>query len=195
MSEEKTLVQSVVRALSDLVSEVPASREPSAEHPAKRAEELIFAAKAKAAAISGTLALPPGPAGLLTILPDLVAIWHLQRQLVADIAAAHGRQADLSQETMLYCLFRHAASQAVRDLVVRVGQRVLLRRASRKAMQQVLEKVGIKVTQRVLGRAVSRWVPILGAVGVAAYAWHDTGQVGKVATDFFSHLEESPDSA
>ncbi len=193
MSEEKTLMQSVVQALTDLVSEVPASKETPAEHPAKRAEELTFSAKVKAAAISGTLALPPGPAGRRTIQPDRVAIRRNQRQLVADIAASFGRQADLSREAMLYCLFRHAASQAVRDLLVRVGQRVLIRRASLRVMQQVLEKVGIKVTQRVLGRAVSRWVPILGAVGVAAYAWHDTGQVGETALDFFSHLENSPD--
>lgn len=33
----------------------------------------------------------PGPLGLLTILPDMYAIWRVQAQLVADIAAVYGK--------------------------------------------------------------------------------------------------------
>jgi hypothetical protein len=37
------------------------------------------------------MALPPGPLGLATVIPDLLAIWKLQQQLVADIAAVFGK--------------------------------------------------------------------------------------------------------
>ena len=64
-----------------------------------------------------SLALPPGPLGYVTILPDLVGIWRIQAQMVADMAGVYGQQAFLSREQMLYCLFRHAAAQAMRDVL------------------------------------------------------------------------------
>lgn len=156
---------------------------------------MTLQASAKAALVSGTLALPPGPLGMLTILPDLLAIWTVQRQLVADIAAAHGKSAQLGPSEMIYCLFRHAASQAVRDVVVRVGERFLVRRGSLRVIQRVLRRVGVSVTERTAGRAVSRWLPVVGAVGIGGYAFYDTTQVGKTAATFFQReiVREEPD--
>jgi hypothetical protein len=34
-------------------------------------------------------------------------------------------------------------------------------------------------------RAASRWLPVVGALGVAAYAYYDTGQVAKSAIELF----------
>lgn len=144
-----------------------------------------MAAASRAGATAGALALPPGPLGMLTIVPDLVAVWHIQRQLVADIAACYGRTAELHREAMVYCLFRHAAAQVVRDLVVRLGTRLLLRRATVQTMEKSLERIGVAMSRRALGRGVSRWVPLAGAVGVSAYAFYDTVQVGKTARALF----------
>ena len=47
--------------------------------------------------------------------------------MVADIFAVYGRTAELSRTHMLYCLFRHAASQVLRDVAVRSGQRFVVR--------------------------------------------------------------------
>ena len=60
----------------------------------------------------------------------MLAVWHIQRQLVADIAALYGRTADLGPSQMMWCLFRHTAAQALRDLSVRVGERVVVRPAA-----------------------------------------------------------------
>ncbi|MBP7570565.1 MAG: hypothetical protein KBA95_10950 [Acidobacteria bacterium] len=178
-------MEQVVTALERVVSEVPPSNEGTATSPAERSRTLILKASAKAAVVSGSLALPPGPLGLLTVLPDLMAIWHIQRQLVSDIASAHGKSAQLGRREMIYCLFRHAASQAVRDVVVRVGQRYVVRDATLRAIERVLQRVGISVTQRAAGRALSRWLPVVGAVGIGGYAFYDTAQVGKTALAFF----------
>jgi hypothetical protein len=43
----------------------------------------------------------------------------------------------------------------------------------------------MKITQRSLGRAVSRVVPIAGALGVGAYTWYDTRQVARTALELF----------
>ena len=153
-----------------------------------------MAAASQAAATAGVLALPPGPAGMLTVVPDLIAVWRIQRQLVADIAGCYGKSAELRGEAMMYCLFRHAAAQAARDLVVRIGQRVLLRQSSVALMERSLRRVGLTVSQRMVGRTLSRWVPIAGAVGVGAYAFYDTMQVGRTAQQLFeSEVINDPD--
>lgn len=172
--------------LEDLVSKIPISKERPTSDPRKRAREIVNSAAARAAFLSGGLALPPGPVGLLTMIPDLLGIWKIQRQMVADIAAVFGLSADLSREVMFYCLFKHAAAHLVRDLVVRVGERYAVKRASLRAMQKAIEKVAVKVTQKIIAKRVAVWLPIIGAAGVGAYAYYDTAQVGKTAIDVFS---------
>jgi hypothetical protein len=175
----------IVALLERVTSTVPASPELRRSEPAERAQELTYAAASNAGAVAGALALPPGPIGLLTVIPDLVAVWNIQRQLVADIAACYGKTAELHRETMVYCLFRHAAAQVVRDLVVRLGTRLLLRRATVATMERSLQRIGVAISRRAVGRGVARWLPIAGAVGVGAYAFYDTVQVGNTARELF----------
>lgn len=91
---------------------------------------------------------------------------------------------------MIYCLFKHSAAQVVRDLVVRVGERVLIRRASLRVMQTLARKIGVSVTQRAIGKGISRWVPLVGAVGVGGYAFYDTVQVAATTTELFKNLSK-----
>jgi hypothetical protein len=177
----------LLEALKRFLSEVPDTGEPESRSPEERAKEIARNAVIKAALISGGLALPPGPLGYVTIIPDLVGIWKIQAQMVADIAGTFGKKKYLGREQMLYCLFRHAAAQAMRDIVVRVGERILIRRPALRVFQQVLRKIGARITQRLAGKAIARWLPIIGALGVGAYAYYDTGQVAKTTIDFFSH--------
>jgi hypothetical protein len=175
----------VYKAIERFISDVPSTDEHKGKDPLARSRHIANTAAAKAALLSGGLALPPGPIGFATIIPDLIGIWKLQAQMVADIAGVFGKKAFLTREQMLYCLFKHAAAQLVRDLVTRVGERLLIRRVSLEAMERIIRKAAGRVTQRVIGKALSRWLPIVGAVGVGAYAFYDTAQVGKTAIDLF----------
>ena len=177
----------VTQALLEFVGKVPTSRQTAVEQPRVAAARLTRIAARKAAATSGSFALPPGPLGLLTVLPDLVAVWKLQSQLVADIAAVYGRTGVLTSEQMLYCLFRHVASQAVRDLLVRAGERWLLQRASLALLQSVARQIGLRLSKKVIGAGLSRWLPLVGAVGVAGYAYYDTRQVAATAVALFEN--------
>jgi hypothetical protein len=180
-------LRKVLEALERLLSEIPKTEEPESRAPEERAREIARNAAIKAAMLSGGLALPPGPLGYVTILPDLYGIWKIQAQMVADIAGALGKTGYLSREQMLYCLFRHAAAQAVRDIVVRVGERMLIRRPTLRVAQQLSQRIGARVTRRLAGSAISRWLPVVGALGVGAYAYYDTGQVADTAIDLFRH--------
>ncbi|MEP6899498.1 MAG: hypothetical protein ABI870_13300, partial [Rhodanobacter sp.] len=117
-------------------------------------------------------------------------------QMVSDIAAAYGRHATLGREQMLWCLFRHTAAQAFRDLVVRMGDRLVFRRMSHGIAQRVARQIGVKLTQRTVSEGISRWLPVIGALGVGAYAYYDTGQVVSTAIALFSGemaIEDDPD--
>jgi hypothetical protein len=175
----------IAEAIVAFVTKIPTSHEPLSNTPRERARAIATMSALRASAVSGTLALPPGPAGLVTILPELLAVWHIQARMVADIAGAFGKTGVLSQEQMLYCLFKHSAAQAVRDLVVRVGERYLIRHTNLRAVQATAAKVGVRVTQRAIAKSVTRWLPALGALGVAGYAYFDTAQVAATAIKLF----------
>ena len=171
----------VTGMIERVIAEVPPPRSRPVDHPDRAAGEVARAAAQKAAIVSGSLALPPGPLGMLTVLPDIYAIWRIQRQMVADIFGLYGRSAELTRTHMLYCLFRHAASQVLRDVAVRAGQRFVLEQLSSGALRAALAHVGVAVTKRIAGTATTRWIPIAGAAAVASYAYWDTLQVAKTA--------------
>jgi len=175
----------VSSALLDLVSTRPESAREPALKPADAAHAAGQEAARKAALAAGSLALPPGPLGWLTILPELLTVWRIQRQVVADIAALYGRTADLGREQMLYCLFRHTAAQAVRDLAVRVGERLVVQPVSTKVLQVIGNKIGVKLSEKLLQKTVARWVPLAGAAAVSAYAFYDTQRVARTAIELF----------
>ncbi len=178
-------VARVLRALRDTVSSVPSSSERPGQDRAAQAEGLCRSASLRAAAVSGALSMPPGPAGLLTILPDVLVVWKIQAQLVSDLAAAYGKSVLLTREGLLHCLFRHAAAQAVRGMVVQAARGFLIRRASAEVFDAALRRVGLSVAERVAGKALSRWLPVVGALGVGAFAYYDTRRIATSALQIF----------
>jgi hypothetical protein len=170
-----------------LVAQPPEAGCKPSPRPRDAAAHVIEGAASKAALAAGALALPPGPFGCATIAPEMLAVWQIQRQLVADIAGLYGRSAELGPAQMLWCLFRHTAAQALRDLSVRVGERVLVRPAAQALLQRAAAAVGVQLGKQAAGRAISRWVPLVGAAGVGAYAWWDTRQVGRAALELFEN--------
>ena len=185
-SQKIDLLEKLFTVLFKVINEVPSSVETQSSDALLRARKLTAEACFRAAAISGALALPTGPLGWLTILPDLAAIWRVQAQLVADIAAVFGKRGNLTQESIIYCLFRHATAQAVRDLVTRMGERLVVQRVSVRVTRDVLGRIGVNLVYRVGRRRLWQFLPAIGALAVAGYAYYDTEQVGQTAIEFFS---------
>ena len=189
--------QRIAETILAYVGQTPATTEDWNRNPAARARAIARRAAGQAAVTAGSLTLPPGPLGWLTLLPELRALWKLQTQMVADIAGCHGKTAVLGREEMLYCLFRHTDPQAVRDLVSQIGNRFVVQRAARPEIQSVVLKIGLHISQRLIGKGLSRWIPVFGALGASAYAYYDTARVAQTAIDFFSGIideqaEEAP---
>ncbi len=193
MAEHDAAAKVADAILGLLVGDKPHAGEPVDANPAAAVRRATHVAARKAAAAAGTLALPPGPLGWLTVLPEMVTVWKIQATLVTDIAALYGKKGSVTREQMLYCLFKHSASQAVRDLVVRAGERWVVKKASLMALRGIARRIGVKVTQQGVSKAASRWLPVVGAAGVAAYAYYDTMQVAKAAAALFERAIEFDD--
>ncbi len=151
LAGQSGLSKRVTEAILKLISTVPNSNEHESSTPEIRARLLARTAARTSAGISGGVALVPGPLGILSLLPDIVGVWKVQAQMVSDIAATYGKTATLTKEHMVYCLFKHTASQLLRDVVVRSGERFLMRPVSLRMMQSLAAKISIKVGQRAIG--------------------------------------------
>lgn len=176
----------VAKALQALVSKLPPSLEPPDPFPTERAHDLARRTALRAAGVAGTFALPPGPLGLMTVVPDLLSIWRLQRQMVADIASAFGRRDALTRETMTLCLFKHGGAFVTRGILARAGEENIVRVISNRTLQQLLEKIAVRLLQRLAAKSMLRWLPLVGAIGAGAYVYHDTVQVAGNAIELFS---------
>lgn len=68
------LVDEIVNKLKDFISKIPSTEKNKVKDPIAHSRKIANKAAAMAALTSGGLALPPGPAGIITILPDIVAV-------------------------------------------------------------------------------------------------------------------------
>jgi hypothetical protein len=177
--------------LFDLITDITGSLHIPLASPEEKVRRLTRQAAFKAATVSATLSVPAGFTGILTAIPDIAAVWKIQAQLVADIAATHGKLALLSREAMVWCLFRHSAASLLRDLAVRTGSRILIQKLSSTALRTLLTKIGLQISTRFIGKTLIRAVPAIGAVGNGAYAYYDTTEVGKTAEAYFKALADN----
>ena len=181
--------------LFDLITDIPDSLHIPLATPEDKVKRLTHQAALKAASVSATLSIPAGFTGIVTAIPDLVAVWKIQAQLVADIAATHGKIAQLSREAMVWCLFRHSAASLLRDLAVRTGSRIAVQKLSSKALQAILRKIGVKISSKFVGKTLLRAIPAIGAFGNGAYTYYDTNEVGKTAAAYFKALADQESGA
>ena len=180
-----------------LITDIPGSLYTPIQKPDEKARLLTQRAAWKSATVSTSLSIPAGITGILTAIPDIAAIWKIQAQLVADIAASYGKLALLSREAMVWCLFRHSAAQLLRDIAVRTGSRIIVQKLSTTAIKAILAKVGASVSSKLLGKTLLRAIPAVGALGNGIYAYMDTCEVGKTAAAYFRALsdQEAPPEA
>jgi uncharacterized protein (DUF697 family) len=198
----------VLKPVTGLVSAalggVPKATETRAARPLQRADAIAKRASAKAAAISATLSLPPGPMGLLTVLPDMILVWRIQAQMVVDIAAAFGKADHLSEVDITSIMFKHVSTAAMADYNRNVPldqpeppldlRELISRMASKRG--EVINRFATEVTsaaiERITKRVITRLVPLGGTLIVSAQAALDTTAVAKTAIEIFSGERSKP---
>ena len=173
----------IIEALERVLADIPASGAKPADRARQRREAIATPrSEAGGRAVGIARAAARARSAFMTVLPDLYLIWQTQRQMVADIFGVYGRSAELTRTHMLYCLFRHAASQVLRDVAVRGGQRMVIRQLSGGALRSALGSIGMSgLAARSPATRRRRWIPLAGAAAVGAYAYWDTLQVARTA--------------
>ena len=77
----------IAETILQAIGKIPPTSEQKLTHPEDRAREIGSSAATRAGLAAGTMAAPPGLSGLLTLVPELMTVWRIQTQMVADIAA------------------------------------------------------------------------------------------------------------
>ncbi|MGE8721081.1 hypothetical protein ACO2KH_08520 [Leptospira terpstrae] len=166
---------------------------PTIQPPDNLIQELVQNASFKSGLVSATCSLPPGPLGILSILPELLFVYRIQGHLILDIAALYGKEVQVTKELLLYCLFKHGGAQVFRKIIEESSLKILIRPTTVRVFQTMLEKLGILISKSIIRKQFARWIPIGGAVLTGTFAYYDTKRVGKTAMDLFSkeiHSEE-----
>ncbi|MHA3771239.1 transposase [Verrucomicrobiota bacterium sgz303538] len=169
-SLNQTLQDQIARTIELVVAQLPHTSEYEGEDPEIRCEVIIQSAAARAAASAGSFALPLGPLAIFLILPDLMLIWKIQAQMVADIGGVFGKRQKLTPEQMVFCLFKHATGHTMRSVAVRTGKRVLVGVGSGHVLRRLIARLSL---------------PVIGAVAGGVFAYRDTVQIGKTAVESF----------
>lgn len=144
------------------------------------------------AAISGGASMVPGPLGMVAVVPEITWIIKNQVEMVYDIGVAYGHRKQLSPE-LLASVVGYALGAGTLGLIALHGQKVLVKRASLRLMQKLVKLMAGKVSQRLLKSMVGKWVPVAGAVALAAWSKYSTHAVAKKAVSIFEKEFEFSD--
>lgn len=145
-------------------------------------DSLISSAALTNAAISGGSSLIPGPWGMAAVVPELVVVVRNQIALIYDIAAAYGKK-DIMTKELAASIFLYSMGTTTGSLLVVHGGKYFVKRTSLQVFQKIVAVLGGKITQQALKSAVSKWLPGVGAVAMAAWTNYSTRQIGKKAKE------------
>lgn len=151
----------------------------------KSIDTLISSMALANSAISGGSSLIPGPWGMLAVVPELTLVIRNQIGLIYDIGAAHGAHRLMNRE-LAASIFISGLGTSVGGLLVAHGGKYLIRRASLQVFQKIIVILGGKITQQALKSAVSKWLPGVGALAMAAWSNYMTRKIGASANKIFS---------
>ncbi len=149
-------------------------------------EEMTGEAAQKAFAISTSLGLVPGPLGMATILPEVVALAKLHINLIHRIARHHNKQQHVSREIVLLVLANVMGVAAGEVLVRKVGAALVLRSVDSAVAKRVAQKIGSRIINKAAEKAIGRWIPVLTAPLFGYFSRSLTKKVGREADRLFS---------
>lgn len=154
--------------------------------PDKAAIDSLISSSALAnSAISGSASLIPGPWGMMAVVPELVLVIRNQIGLIYDIAAAQGKRNIMTKE-LAASIFMYSLGTTTGSLLVVQGGRYIVKRASLQVFQRIIAMLGGRITQQALKSALSKWLPGVGAVAMAAWTNYTTRQIGNKAKEILN---------
>lgn len=190
-SEESAFQSALTEKLEGLFSGVIAEREYFYKHNPKEVprqqdvQAIMDRFAAQNALVSGAIGLVPGPLGMAAAIPELIMVFRNQLRMVYDIGMAFGKEEVITKE-LLIGIFSSSVGVGGVGLVTMHGSKVLVRRASLRVIQRIIAFLGGKITQKALKSMIAKYLPGIGALGMAAYSRYTTKAMGEKAVEVFS---------
>lgn len=178
--------QKIASALEDALDHTVETRRAHFEHnPHKRpspldVERIISNYANQNFVVAGASNLIPGPLGVVAALPELTLIMRNQLQMIYDLGVALDKQEEMTSHVLLG-VFASALGEGVVGLATVEGRNLIIKRASLKVVQKILQWLGGKISQRLLKHILAKWVPVAGAVLMAAWSRQSTLELGNRA--------------
>lgn len=160
----------------------------------KTPESLVSEYSWKAFGVSTLAGLAPGPIGMATILPELVAVTKLQITLIYAIAKYYNKQNQFNSTTVLI-IFANETGIALKGTIQKVGAKMIIKVLTSSFVQAIASKIGFKIIKRVVAKAVGRWMPVVMAPIFGMFSKTMTEKIGQEAISLFqSDFIIQPDS-
>lgn len=153
---------------------------------ANAVDAIVSSYSTKNMAISGGVSLIPGPWGMAAAIPEVALVIRNQLAMIYDIGMAYGRGQVLNKE-LLAGIFLSATGAGASALLVIKGGQVLVKRATLRFLQRIIMMLAGDVTQQMLKSMISKWVPIGGALFMAAWSNYTTRKIGRKAVEVLEH--------
>ena len=147
--------------------------------------QLIRKAALQTSSISATLAIPGGFTGLISVLPEIFAIWRIQAQLIANIAFLHGKSSLITKEQMLWCMFRQFGYGVLKEFVFQRGSAMVVKKMQSGAFNKLLQKLGVNIAYKQGGKWLGKFIPLAGSLSAGALSYYDTQNVGRRAEKLY----------
>lgn len=148
--------------------------------------EMTSSAAWKAFTISTGLALPFGPLGWATIIPEIISITKLQINLIYRIAKYHNQEQKVNS-TILMLIFANEAGLAIgRSITRKISGRVVVKTLGTKALRPIAQTIGTRLGTRISAKLVGRWIPVILAPVFGAFSKSMTTKIGHVAENLFN---------
>ena len=158
----------------------------SVSEPSLIIKELTKKAAWKLSFISAGLALPPGYIAYATVLPEILLLYRVQGHLVKDIAALYGKEQQVTQELLLYCLFQKSQNFFLKNIVKEFSTRTIIRPMTFHAVESMIFRVSERIANRYLRPSISKFIPFSGLVLSSGKTYVDTLAIGKRSQEIFS---------
>jgi uncharacterized protein (DUF697 family) len=150
-------------------------------------QKMIRKASRAAFLISTGAGIPSGPVGLVTIVPEIVAITRLQINLILRVAKFYQQEAKVNKTIILTVLGVAMGVVLKHALINKVGARIIVKSLSAEGAKRITREIGEKFAVGLLKRGIGRWVPLMLAPIFGYLSLSMTRKVGREAESLFSH--------
>ncbi len=181
------ITESLYGLFEDVISKRAShyAQSPQARPSRQEVEAIISRAANTNAAVAATANLIPGPLGMIAAVPEIMLVLRNQTVMIYDIGVAYGQERFMRTE-LVVGLLESATKGGTTSLLLVQGGKLLVRRASLRVMQKVIAMLGGQITQRVLKSMIGKWIPVVGALAMGAWARLATKQLGEQAASMLS---------